>query len=123
MKLYILTLLIAVQAKHSLQHASPSDYKSDPSNNSWNADDGYTIRHSHPSEDSKSLTQRFSIPACNSAEGCKTGFAFETDKTKEKPIVVYPNHGLDNDIKTSQDNLKNAEAKLGKWDLPKQTLG
>ena len=46
-------------------------------------------------------------------------------KEKKNPYPMdypVPNFGVDRDVQSSIDNLKNAEKKYGRWDLPKEDI-
>jgi hypothetical protein len=68
------------------------------------------------------LAQQKSIPACNTDGGCKTETAspwkLQKDTDKWDKDYKVPNFGVDRDIIATKSNLKNAEAKLGKWVIP-----
>ena len=70
----------------------------------------------------KALAQQGSIPACNTDAGCATETAspwkLQKDTDKWDKDYKVPNFGVDRDILATKSNLKNAEKRLGAWNIP-----
>jgi len=68
------------------------------------------------------LSQQQSIPACNTDAGCATETAspwkLQKDTDKWDKDYKVPNFGVDRDILATKSNLKNAEKRLGAWNIP-----